>query len=100
MKIDWTTINKKLPYTNSESDQKLRAQIFKTMDPNGNGHVSLAEIDKGINDMGPSMKPIYENKDVMLRAFQAAKGRNKSSGGTEGDFVQRSEFRFLMMYLR
>lgn len=70
------------------------------MDPNGNGYISLAEIDKGINDMGAAMAVIYENKDVMLRAFNAAKGKSKSKKEVDGDFVQRAEFRFFLMYLR
>ena len=100
MKVDWETINKNLPYTFSDSDKKLRTKIFKTMDPNGNGYVSLAEIDKGMQDMGPSMKIIFDNKDVMLRAFQAAKGRSKSKTSVGDDFVEKPEFRFLLMYLR
>ena len=39
------------------------------MDPNGNGYLSLAEIDKGFNDMGESMRPVYMAKAPMLRAF-------------------------------
>jgi hypothetical protein len=32
------------------------------MDPNGNGYLSLAEIDKGINDMGEPMRVVFLSK--------------------------------------
>ena len=32
------------------------------MDPNGNGYLSLAEIDKGIKDMGESMRVVFLSK--------------------------------------
>ncbi|MEW5314582.1 MAG: hypothetical protein WDW38_006066 [Sanguina aurantia] len=57
---------------------------------------SLAEIDKGLrDDMG--MDDIFDAKPAIMRAFQAAKG----AGGKEGnpDYVDRREFRLLMVYL-
>ncbi len=41
----------KLPTGKSESDKALRNKIFKQFDPNGNGFLSLAEIDKGVHDV-------------------------------------------------
>ena len=43
--------------------------MFKSFDPNGNGYLSLAEIDKGFNDMGEAMRPIYLSKKALIRAF-------------------------------
>jgi len=43
--------------------------MFKSFDPNGNGYLSLAEIDKGFNDMGETMRPIYLSKKALIRAF-------------------------------
>ena len=36
------------------------------MDVNGNGYISLAEIDKGFNDLGELASPIYKSKKAML----------------------------------
>jgi hypothetical protein len=47
--------------------------MFDQIDVNGNGYLSLAEIDKGINDIGESMRVIYLSKKPMLQAFNAAK---------------------------
>jgi len=43
--------------------------MFSLIDFNGNGYISLAEIDKGFYDMGPDMEVIYKSKAAMLRAF-------------------------------
>jgi hypothetical protein len=41
----------KLPTGKSESDKALRNKIFQQFDPNGNGFLSLAEVDKGVHDV-------------------------------------------------
>ena len=41
----------KLPIGRSESDQARRNELFKQFDPNGNGFLSLAEVDKGVHDI-------------------------------------------------
>lgn len=38
--------------------------MFKLFDPNGNGYVSLAEVDKGFNDMGEDMRVVFLAKAV------------------------------------
>lgn len=57
------------------------------MDFNGNGYVSLAEIDKFFNDLGPEMEIVYRSKAVMLRAFMAAKDHCRSTSETGQDYV-------------
>ena len=52
------------------------------MDVNGNGYLSLAEIDKGFKDMGEPMRIVYLSKAAMLRAFNEAKDFSKSSNST------------------
>ena len=47
--------------------------MFESFDPNGNGYLSLAEIDKGFNDMGEDMRIVYKSKNAMLLAFNTAK---------------------------
>jgi len=36
--------------------------MFKNFDVNGNGYISLAEIDKGLRDMGENLRPLFEAK--------------------------------------
>lgn len=67
--IDWKVINDNLPIDHNEEDKNKRKIMFKQFDPNGNGYLSLAEIDKGFNDMGEKMRVVYLAKAVMMRAF-------------------------------
>ena len=64
--------------------------MFKDMDPNGNGFLSLAEIDRGFNNMGPKMQIVFLAKAPMLRAFNAAKDHYKDTSANKdlaSDFV-------------
>lgn len=67
--IDWNVINENLPVGKDDDDKNKRKEMFKLFDPNGNGYLSLAEVDKGFNDMGESMRVVYLAKAVMMRAF-------------------------------
>ena len=74
--------------------------MFDAWDNNGNGYLSLAEIDKGLNDMGPKMEPVYKAKSALMRAFQAAKDHCKGKSTVGDDYVEKKEFRILILYLR
>ena len=63
-------------------------ELFQRMDPNGNGMLSLAELDKGVVELWPH----FNNKPAIMRAYHAA----DASG--EG-FVTRKEFEFFLRYL-
>ncbi len=41
----------KIPFGDTPEDQAQRAKIFNGIDMNGNGYLSLAEIDKGVRDI-------------------------------------------------
>ncbi len=47
------------------------------MDNNGNGYLSLAEIDKALQSV-LRCNALFQAKNVTMRAFQAAKDANKS----------------------
>lgn len=47
--------------------------MFKKFDLNGNGIISLAEIYKGLSDMGEKLKCIYSSKKCLLMAFNTSK---------------------------
>jgi len=49
--------------------------MFKQFDPNGNGYLSLAEIQKGILDV-LELKSLFECKPAILRAFTLTKDYN------------------------
>lgn len=101
MTIDWEKIESKLPTEKTEEQKAKRKELFDGFDPNGNCYLSLAEVDKGCKDI-LGLPEIYENKPVMMRAFQAAKKANngKSSSDLGEDYIERSEFRLLLVYLR
>ena len=45
-----------------------REKLFKRMDYNGNGALSLAEIDKAVLELYPG----FDNKPALMRAYKAA----------------------------
>jgi Ca2+-binding EF-hand superfamily protein len=72
-----------------KSDEKL-AELWKAIDFNGNGKVSLAEIDKIIVEK----YPVLNNKPAMMRAYKKTTSR---VGGGDGDaWVEKKEFRALI----
>merc|ERR1712179_619512 len=97
-KIDWTEINKKLP---TGKDQKeARKAMFNEFDPNGNGVLSLAEVDKAMRDV-LKMDELFDAKSAIMRAFQIAKDSKKSKRGDLGDdYIELREFKFFLLSLR
>lgn len=65
-----------------------RKQLFNRIDPNGNGMLSLAELDKAIIELWPQ----FDNKPAVMRAYKAA---DKNGTG----FIGRKEFNFFLRYL-
>ncbi len=98
--MKYEEIKKLLPCRKSEEENEKREKMFKRMDQNGNGFLSLAEIDGGFNALGENFKPIFESKKAMIRAFQAAKDSSPSKNKESDDFIERSEFRIFLLYLR
>jgi len=89
----------KLPWHNNDKDKKLRDIQFKNMDMNGNGFLSLAEVDKGLRDV-IKLPILFELKPVIIRAFMAAKTKVKSKSKYGDDYIEKREYRFLLKYLR
>lgn len=97
----------------STEAKKLRSQAWRCLDNNGNGHVSLAETGKWIQD---TLINHLGNKDEGIRIYKAFYasyirafldaadyGVDKKVAGTKtattDDYVQRNEFRLLVAYL-
>jgi Ca2+-binding EF-hand superfamily protein len=96
--VDWNRIAQKLPWGTDEKSATARKLLFRQFDPNGNGLLSLAEVDKGVLDIGLGDVVC---KAVIMRAFQAAKGVNQSGDKKQNDdYVDSSEFRMLLLYIR
>lgn len=97
MSIDWTAINAKLPIARAEKD--ARKKLFKQFDPNGNGILSLSEVDKGIRDV-LCLDEVFDAKPAIMRAFQIAKACTKSKRDKGDDYIEFREFRYFLLSLR
>lgn len=103
MSVDWAKIRARLPVERTPEQKHKRFEMFKQFDPNGNGYLSLAEVDKGVRDI-LQVEEIFDAKPVMIRAFNAAKGANnahisKGHNAHGADYIEVSEFRLLLVYL-
>ena len=47
----WKELENKLPWQNTPEHKAKRDQYWSGFDVNGNGYLSLAEIDKGMRDV-------------------------------------------------
>ena len=92
-----------------EAGKKLRRNTWTSVDPNGNGLVSLAEADGWIqkylmleygNDIGKDIWKAF--RPSYIRAFNDAKdvadSVSKGKINTD-DYVSKAEFRILAAYL-
>jgi Ca2+-binding EF-hand superfamily protein len=72
-------------------------ELWSRVDFNGNGYVSLAEIDKLVVEMqSDPASPFqgFNNKPALMRAYKAS-----CLGGNNADWVERKEFPFLIRNL-
>ena len=69
-------------------DPMVRKALFNRLDPNGNGMVSLAELDKGVMELWPQ----FDNKPAIMRAYKAA---DINGSG----WIGKHEFEFFLKYL-
>jgi Ca2+-binding EF-hand superfamily protein len=97
--IDWDRIREHLPTDKSPESVEKRKKLFSYIDGNGNGYLSLAEIDKGVRD-ALKLPEVFELKPVLMRAYQAAKNFKPSKNKVGEDYVEKSEFKFLLVCLR
>lgn len=64
----WAELNEKLPWHVRPDELIKRKEIWDSMDVNGNGYLSLAEIDKGMRDV-IQIPALFNLKPVLMRAF-------------------------------
>lgn len=106
-------IFQKLPTDKTPEQQEKRRKLFAAFDPNGNGFLSLAEIDKGCRDV-LKLPQLFDAKPVLIRAYTAAKNAHRKvqhsgeadefpvrrPGLDSDDYVELPEFRLLLLYLK
>ena len=96
--IDWTAINAKLPTGSDPASKARRKKMFQDFD-NGNGILSLAEVDKAIRDV-LKIDQLFNAKPAILRAFQIAKNSTKAKHESGDDYIELREFKFFLLSLR
>ena len=77
----------------------MRIKQWNYFDVNGNGYLSLAEVDKGMRDV-VKLPILFQLKPVLMRAFTAAKTKVQAKNKYGDDYVTKGEYRFLLKYLR
>lgn len=63
--------------------------IFKTIDFNGNGMLSLAELDKAVLELWPH----FNNKPAIMRAY-------KASDANGSGFISKKEFHLFVLFIQ
>ena len=99
--VDWPSISEKLPVQKNDEEKQRRIELFKQFDPNGNGYLSLQEVDKGLRDV-LCCEELFESKKPMMIAFNAAKNKKGDTpgDGPGQDYITFSEFRWFLASLR
>ena len=89
-----------MPTSKSPQDRAARNLLFASMDGNGNGFLSLAEVDLGLVHV-LSPQALAGAKPAVLRAFNAAKAVRKGGRPLGDDLIERGEeFRLFLLYTR
>ena len=99
MSVDWDAIRKALPFRKTPEEYERRNEMWNVLDVNGNGYVSLAELDKFLNEsMGNP--DLFDSKPVIIRAYKAARYKVKTKNLHGASYIERCEFRLTLLYLR
>ena len=97
--VDWRLLAAKLPTGKDKESRAARERLWRKADANGNGFLSLAEIDKALHDE-QGFEQLFGAKPVLMRAFQSARQAVKSRDSRGDDYVEKAEFRQLLVALR
>eukprot|EP00095_Tigriopus_kingsejongensis_P009679 maker-scaffold84_size396325-snap-gene-1.14 protein:Tk09679 transcript:maker-scaffold84_size396325-snap-gene-1.14-mRNA-1 annotation:"flagellar calcium-binding protein" len=97
--IDWETINEKLPFERTDEAKDKRKELFAQFDPNSNGYLSLAEVDRGMRDV-LQIDDLFDCKPAVQRSFHFAKKISKSGDKYGPDYLEFREFRVFLQTLR
>jgi Ca2+-binding EF-hand superfamily protein len=94
----WTKLKTAIPYSNSSADVEKRKELWKKLDANVNGQLSLIEVGKGLRET-LGLPELAEAKVALKDAFDAAKNKVKGATKSEAHNVSEAEFRYLLFYL-
>lgn len=99
--IDWAEVTGKLPTERTPEAKAARKKMFSEFDPNGNGILSLAEVDKSVRDV-LQLDAVFDAKPAIMRAFQSAKDctQSKRTDVKGADYIEFKEFRYFLSSLR
>jgi len=97
--IDWVQVNNRLPYKRNQEQKEKRKELWSSIDINGNGYVSLAEITKGVRDV-LNIGDLFDCRPAINRAFHFARDVHPSSNSHGDDYLQFSEFRLFLHAVR
>lgn len=92
-------IKSKLNYQTDPESKRKRDELWSSFDVNGNGLLSLAEVDKGLRDVLQLGDNLFRAKKAIFRAFERAKRSVPKKRTHSNDYVDRCEFRLLLKYL-
>lgn len=77
----------------------MSGACWSSFDANGNGYLSLAEVDRGVKYV-LKLPELFNIKPVLIRAFTKAKTALKATTKYGDDYVSKAEFKYLMRYLK
>ena len=100
--VDWTSLTANLPVGRDTASGLRRTELFNRFDVNKNGSLNLAEVVRAIRDV-VGLDNSIPLKSMLRRATRIAREANSSKRSTKprnDDFVERDEFRVLLMYVR
>ena len=114
IRVNWKLLTKSLPCGRDPESTERRNLMFGKWDLNGNGNLSFSECDNAMRKlMGEVMGGFLTSaltswnlswKPVIMRAFQHSKDANKREGKKkklrEDDYVEKDEFRLLLLCMR
>ena len=72
----WAELAAKIPWHTTYEELKKRDKIWTSMDTNGNGLITLDELEAGVKKLG--LPALFDLKPVLQRAFNAAKNKLKA----------------------
>jgi len=101
-KVNWETFDRILPSDRSAESRKMRSELFNAWDPNRNGHLSCAELDRGLMitfNYDPKVRAAISPS--IKRAYRGAKTAVQKNGKlANDDYVEKREFRVFVEFLR
>ena len=101
-KAMWADIKARLPRKKTPEQNAARDELFTQFDPNGNGYLSYAEIERGCKNILKLTDFTTDLQPILLRAYNTARNARKGRGAKaeiEDAYVERVEFRLLLVYI-